>query len=421
MTNYYEVLKLDKNASAAEIAAKLVRLESVWHKREMSQPAKAAERLVQITEAKKIFASESAKARYDRELTVVPVQEKPEDPDAERRAQFQRWFQSARDYYNGGQYDLAKTAIERAAGYGPAEDDTDFFYTASKIYRNNGDLMTAVNYINRAILSNPSDPENYLEKGSILERQYRESRGSYDDKNELMRQWRDGLEQALRCCAASFNQDAMARTYGMMAFSLYFYTPQDEERAEALALQAVKMGDPWGNGQRVLDALQEKRDARDNAEREAKRLRDEEEARKRERERRENAMADKALRAKLLYAAGWVCVIISAAMVALTFRSGGGSGLNGINTIFVFGSVALLNFADTFKNGYSSRFITGVSSALGVVHCLMTATSAYVMMGYSASSAGRTWKLVLILLAVFFVLMFGAKGLGIIADRNTRF
>ena len=27
----------------------------------------------------------------------------------------------------------------------------------------------------------------------------------------------------------------------------------------------------------------------------------------------------------------------------------------------------------------------------------------------------------LILLAVFFVLMFGAKGLGIIADRNTRF
>ena len=46
MTNFYEELKLEKTASASEISAELVRLESVWHKREMSRPELAAEKLV---------------------------------------------------------------------------------------------------------------------------------------------------------------------------------------------------------------------------------------------------------------------------------------------------------------------------------------------------------------------------------------
>ena len=91
MTNFYEELKLDKTASASELTAELLRLESVWHKREMSRPELAAEKLVQINEAKKVFASDTAKAQYDRELHAVPVQTVPEDPDAERRAQLQKW------------------------------------------------------------------------------------------------------------------------------------------------------------------------------------------------------------------------------------------------------------------------------------------------------------------------------------------
>lgn len=88
MTNFYEELKLDKTASAAELTAELLRLESVWYKREMSRPELAAEKLVQINEAKKAFATGAAKAQYDRELNAVPVPETSADQDASRRAQF---------------------------------------------------------------------------------------------------------------------------------------------------------------------------------------------------------------------------------------------------------------------------------------------------------------------------------------------
>ena len=118
MTNFYEELKLDTNASASEISAELVRLESVWHKREMSRPELAAEKLALIVQAKKIFATDASKAQYDRELNAPVKESAPDDPDAARKAQFQKWYNDAINYYSAGQTDLAKTAIERAAGYG---------------------------------------------------------------------------------------------------------------------------------------------------------------------------------------------------------------------------------------------------------------------------------------------------------------
>ena len=394
MTNFYEELKLDKTASASELTAELLRLESVWHKREMSRPELAAEKLVQINEAKKVFASDTAKAQYDRELNAVPVQTVPEDPDAERRAQFQKWYQNALSYYQETQYDLAKTAIERAAGCGTNEDDTVFFCNASRIYRNNGDLTTALNYVNRAILSDPPDPE-----------------------------------QAIKRSSAGFYRDGEARACGMLAFSLHFSQPQDEARAEELARQAVKLGDRWGNAQRVLDDMEEKRAAAEKAERDAQTRRAEAERQNRERQmqlaqaeqqrqQRQNAMAEKDNKAKILYMLGWAGVILSAGLTFLPSRT---TFIIILKTLFVFGAVVLLNYADTFKNGYSARLITAVSSVLGVAYCFVASTAAYTIMGYSARSASRTCTLVLILLAIFFVLMFTAKAMGKKADQKTRF
>lgn len=429
MTNFYEELKLDKTASAAELTAELLRLESVWHKREMSRPELAAEKLVQINEAKKAFATGAAKAQYDRELNAVPVPETSADPDAARRAQFQKWYQNALSYYQESQYDLAKTAIERAAGCAVNEDDTLFFCNASRIYRKNGDLTTALNYVNRAILSDPEDPENYIEKAFVLEAQYRQALQNRGNAADLLRQSREVLEQAIKCSSAGFYLDGLARAYGMLAFSLHFSQPQNESRAEELARQAVKMGDRWGNAQRVLDNIEEKRAAAEKAERDAQARRAEAERQNRERQmqlaqaeqqrqQRQNAMEEKDKKAKTLYLLGWAGVILSAVFTLLPSRT---TFLIVLKTLFVFGAVALLNYAETFKNGYSSRLITAVSSALGVAYCFVASTAAYTIMGYSARSASRTWTLVLILLAIFFVLMFTAKALGKKADQKTRF
>ena len=137
-----------------------------------------------------------------------------------------------------------------------------------------------------------------------------------------------------------------------------------------------------------------------------------------QRQQRMNAMAEKDKKAGRLYIAGWFCVILSAALTFLSTRS---IFVLVIKTAIVFGSVMLLNYADTYKNGYSTRFITAVSSGLGVAFCFMTATSAYTIMGYGARSASRTWVIFGIMLAAFFVLMFAAKNKGKKADQETRF
>ena len=430
MTNFYEELKLDKNASAADIAAELVRLESVWHKREMSRPELAAEKLALIVQAKKIFATDASKAQYDRELTAPPKESKPDDPDAARKAQFQKWYGDAVRYSDAGQADLAKTAIERAMSYGINDDDSEFHYRAAQIYRRNGDMSTALGHINRAIVNDSEAPEYYLEKAFILESLQNDAyRNNAENAPALLRQQREALRDAANKAAARSDNDARGRAYGMMAFSLYYSRQKDETQAEKFAREALRLGDQWGNAQRVLDDMAEEHAAAEQAEQDARARFDEAERQSRERKKqmeeadrqrseRQNAMAEKDKKAKMLYLLGWAGIILSVLLLFLHTSSSFGIALK---TIVVFGSSALLNYADAFRSGYPSRKITAVTSFLGVVYCFTAATSAYTIMGYSASSASRTWKLMLIMLVVFFVLIFAAKAIGKKKDQNTRF
>ena len=80
MTNYYEEFaEIDQHDSSAEIMKKLIQLEVIWNKRVSAQPEKAAAKLVIITEAKKVFASENSKKKYDQALFAAPADEKKED------------------------------------------------------------------------------------------------------------------------------------------------------------------------------------------------------------------------------------------------------------------------------------------------------------------------------------------------------
>ncbi len=279
MTNYYEELALDQNTSSSELLKELMMLETVWHQREYARPDLAAAKLALITEARKVFATTEEKAAYDRALFAAPAEETPSDPDAERRVQYQRWYGDARQYYESGQYDLAKTAAEKAMNYASGEDDAGFNDQVAWIYRKNNDLTSAMTYINRAIVQQPDEAEYYISKAMFLEQQYLNAcNNNYSGNPSIFSaQERDTFGRAEAIAVQTGNSDAQGRAMGYRAFSLYNHNPKDEAAAEQLAKEAARIGDRWGNAQRVLDAIAKAR----QEEEERRRQQEEEEQRRR--------------------------------------------------------------------------------------------------------------------------------------------
>ena len=394
MIDFYKELNLKKEASAKELSNALVRLEAVWNKREMTQPEIAMEKLALINKAKRVFESEKSKATYDGELAADQA---IEDPEAIRKAQFEKYFQDAISYMTNRQYDLAKTALERAASYGVADSNVDYFFVASQIYRNNNDLNSSLANINQAIVSAPEEPELYLEKALIT----------------------DGLR-----ARSPFDK---AEAIGMLAFYKYFVDGNREEGSN-LAKNARELGDRWGNADRVLNDIAEKR-AKEEAVRQAaeerraeleekkrqeqERLQQEEAEIKRQKEAREQL----AQRARMYYFGGWATTVF--ALIAVFASAGtGGSGAVTIPALLYLASGVLLFYGDAFLNGFTSSLVRNVSIVASIVFLLRLGTTSYTNMGYSQSSAQSTWGLVFALAIVYVILAVAAAITGKNAKRN---
>ena len=420
MTNYYEELKLDKNLSLNELRENLIRLESIWTDRASNRPEKAAEMLVLINQAKKVFATDMSKAAYDRELFAPPKEETAADPNAVRKAEFEKWKKAAQDYYDRQEYDMAKTALDKAL-QNADEDDFAFLQLAAQICYSNGEYHAALSHINKALLIAPELAELYLTKATILWYFFCDG----INRDASLQQERNNLRIASEKAAAQGNTKVESHADGQLADSLYNWEPKDVVLAEKLAKRAVENGDDSGLGQRVLEKLEEKRTAA-QAERERReKLAREEQARREAAERAEkerqqhiSAMAEKEKKAKSLYLAGWIAIVLSYVLCFVGMRS----AIAAFFIAFVtFCSAALFNYADSFKNGYSSRLVTGISTVLGFVCCFETATAAYTTMGYNAASASKTWTIFGIMLVIYFGIVFGAKVMGKNADKKTRF
>ena len=385
MTNYYEELKLDKNLSVNELRENLIRLESIWTDRASNRPEKAAEMLVLINQAKKVFATDMSKAAYDRELFAPPKEETAADPNAVRKAEFEKWKKAAQDYYDRQEYDMAKTALDKAL-QNADEDDFAFLQLAAQICKSNGEYQVALSHINKALLIAPDLAELYITKALILEDLFiEESRRGFGDAAAHLQQARNTMRMASEKAAAQGNKTAEAHADGYLAFLLYFDEPK--ERRERLAREE-----------------QARREAAERAEK--------------ERQQHISAMAEKEKKAKSLYLAGWIAIVLSYVLCFVGMRS----AIAAFFIAFVtFCSAALFNYADSFKNGYSSRLVTGISTVLGFVCCFETATAAYTTMGYNAASASKTWTIFGIMLVIYFGIVFGAKVMGKNADKKTRF
>ena len=245
MTNFYEELKLDKAMSSAELLDNLIRLESIWTDRASTRPEKATEMLALIAQAKKAFASETSKAAYDRELFAPPKIEEAADPEAARKAEFEKWRDTARDYLSRGENDMAKTALERAL---PNADENDFSFLdmAAHICKLNGEYQAALSHINKAILVEENNARN---KDAAL----------------ALRQARETMRMASDKAARQGDTAAQAHADGALAFLLYFNEPRDVATAEKYAKRALENGDSFGNAKRVLDDLAASRDAAEKA------------------------------------------------------------------------------------------------------------------------------------------------------------
>ena len=431
MTNYYDELKLDKNLSLNELRENLIRLESIWTDRASNRPEKAAEMLVLINQAKKVFATDMSKAAYDRELFAPPKEETAADPNAVRKAEFEKWKKAAQDYYDRQEYDMAKTALDKAL-QNADEDDFAFLQLAAQICYSNGEYHAALSHINKALLIAPELAELYLTKATILWYFFCDG----INRDASLQQERNNLRIASEKAAAQGNTKVESHADGQLADSLYNWEPKDVVLAEKLAKRAVENGDDSGLGQRVLEKLEEKRTAaqaererreklaREEQERREKLAREEqarrEAAERAEKERQQHisAMAEKEKKAKSLYLAGWIAIVLSYVLCFVGMRS----AIAAFFIAFVtFCSAALFNYADSFKNGYSSRLVTGISTVLGFVCCFETATAAYTTMGYNAASASKTWTIFGIMLVIYFGIVFGAKVMGKNADKKTRF
>ena len=431
MTNYYEELKLDKNLSLNELRENLIRLESIWTDRASTRPEKAAEMLVLINQAKKVFSTDMSRAAYDRELFAPPKEETAADPNAARKAEFEKWKKTAQDYYDRQEYDMAKTALDKAL-QNADEDDFAFLQLAAQICYSNGEYHAALSHINKALLIAPELAELYLTKAKILWYFFCDG----INRDASLQQERNNLRIASEKAAAQGNTKVESHADGQLAASLYNWEPKDVVLAEKLAKRAVENGDDSGLGQRVLEKLEEKRTAaqaererreklaREEQERREKLAREEqarrEAAERAEKERQQHisAMAEKEKKAKSLYLAGWIAIVLSYVLCFVGMRS----AIAAFFIAFVtFCSAALFNYADSFKNGYSSRLVTGISTVLGFVCCFETATAAYTTMGYNAASASKTWTIFGIMLVIYFGIVFGAKVMGKNADKKTRF
>ena len=154
MTNYYEELKINKESGVDEIQRELSRLESTWKRREIVNPEKAAKMIALLVEARKVFSDDSSRSKYDRELEEslrAPVEV---DPNADRNAALKKWKDQAQRYYDTNQYDLAKTAIDKALTFSNSDDD-ELFCLVADIYRESGNNSAAMEYINKAIVISP--------------------------------------------------------------------------------------------------------------------------------------------------------------------------------------------------------------------------------------------------------------------------
>ena len=252
--DYYKELEIPKTASLDEIHDRLARLQNLWRNRESSGHEKARKMIDLLNEAENIFKTDASRTKYDRELDAAGAKPKTADPNAERKANFDKWFAEANNYLNTQQYDLAKSAIDKALQYRTLNDDDALVYIqAAEIYRLNNDYRSALNYINEAIVLDKDNSWSYLTKYLIFEAL--DDGYNSDRHNFTIEKRKPLLEIALRNAKIKNDTITIGTTLGFFAHAWYFCNGQDVQKAVEYAHEALKYNSGDFNAKNVLDHI----------------------------------------------------------------------------------------------------------------------------------------------------------------------
>ena len=315
MVDFYAELHLNQQDSIAELNQTLTQLESTWKRREITNPEKATTMLALIIQARRAFASESSRREYDRELAKSKEKPVERDPNAEREQQFKKWFDDARSYYDGKQYDLAKTAVEKALSYYDQASDNDaFLRLVAHVYRDNQNYSAALDYINKAIIISPEDAWHYIDKAFILHQQSISERTfNNHTKAQVLQVACNILNQATTLAHRRNDKNAESVAYGYLAYYHYYVPAPDRDKAEEYANKSIALGDFLGDASKVLKDIKQKRQQEAKAAEEQRRQQEQraqaEQERKERKAREENERKRRTQRRSLFQLLNNICGI----------------------------------------------------------------------------------------------------------------
>lgn len=250
MTDYYKELGLERASGTAELNAQLDRQEKLWRRREVTVPEKAVKMLSVIAEARNAFQSDAARSQYE---AALDGGEEQSGQHAGEPSFLDVCKASAREHFENGEYEMAKSILENALPYVPPDcEDDGFFHLAALIYHQERDFKRALDGINMAIIINPAAAEHYITKGKILTELSFESNSSGIEHSPLERAVRQ-FQTAVEKAEASQNTAVKAEALGLLAEGMYSAPNPDYRLVEKLAMESVRLG--GNDAQRVLHNL----------------------------------------------------------------------------------------------------------------------------------------------------------------------
>lgn len=179
-----------------------------------------SDRMFILQLAKEVFATAESRAKYDADLAESM---KKRDPDGERKASLNKWYGDAKKYYDNQQYDLAKTAIDRAMQYITPETATSEYYdTSAQICLKLKQHSHALDFANHSIIQSPDETNGYFLKSQILYSYLFEKNLGSDKQQDIFQQLLSNCKLTIDKAAAQGNRNEQAaKCYEYLAETHY--------------------------------------------------------------------------------------------------------------------------------------------------------------------------------------------------------
>lgn len=263
--NYYEIFagRINRSQSAKDI---LDTLETLCKTAKIEHNKRIE---ILSTEAKGVFESEESKSEYDKALDAANRPDDSADVQAlkeaeKREKEYSECMERAKKLYKIKQFSSANHAITDAEGLLNSlnKQDPDFYITAAKIFVGLNNFAKALEYMDKA-KSKFDGSDYYIYSGRIYRSKYNYSINQNDSQTnieELVKSERSQWELAVDFAKKEENTTNLSIAYGLLANSYWVLEPKNETQAEKYAKEAIKYGDNIGCGQKVLKAINEKRE-----------------------------------------------------------------------------------------------------------------------------------------------------------------